>query len=134
MNKKTITVALGGESFSVEERTARGNQEWRARVTNEFKAISSGLTSALNTDLDKLAVDGLGALLSGVETTITSLFTSPDVLFDLLVSYSPVLEAKRDWILDNATDSQINAAFMEVLKLAYPFATLIPQIKQLSRG
>jgi len=56
-----------------------------------------------------------------------TLIGSIDMLQDLLFAYSPVLAADRERIEAEAFDEEALAAFVEVLKLAYPLACWRPR-------
>jgi len=115
---KTVTVTLNGQEYQVEELRSRANREWRARLESHFSEVTDALKHAPNTDVtDAQALSNLVTAVSG------KLLQSVDILAGLLHDYAPALP------LDDAYDSEILAAFTEVLKLAYPFGEMLSQFK-----
>lgn len=116
MEIETITVQLGDRQFEVKEPTWGYARRWRKQLAESVKPLLeqvSGVTEfEFNTPADLLK------LLPVVETTLVD---GLDNVFELLVSYSPVLENERAWIEDNATEKQIINAFKEIVKFSGPF-------------
>lgn len=118
MNKRTVT--LGGHAYTIEELPARKNAGWRkgleaklAPLMGIIEQAGAGLELRTNEDLMKVASQ-VGQLL----------VTAPDLLIELLFSYSAELAAQQETILDTAYDSELIAAFIAVLGMAYPFESL----------
>ena len=65
------------------------------------------------------------------ETVIGFLGEGADKLLNLVYGYDPALEAERDWIEENAYDTEVCAALVALLKVVYgPFLTvLLPGMK-----
>lgn len=115
---KTVTVELNGQQYTIEEKKSRANREWRARLESHFTELTDALKNAPETDVtDAQALSNLVAAVSG------KLLQSVDILTDLLRDYAP------DLPLDDAYDSEILAAFTEVLSLAYPFGEMLAQFR-----
>jgi len=51
---------------------------------------------------------------------VNGLASSVDEIEAMLFDYSPELDADREWILENAYDTEAISAFVEVLKLCFP--------------
>lgn len=60
---------------------------------------------------------------------INGLSGSIDEIIDMVFDYSPELAADREWIEENATNSEAMIAFMEVLKLCYPFLDILGLVR-----
>lgn len=120
---KQITVELAGREYTIIERPARKNAEWRERLNNEFSELAALLVNAPNIEIDtKAGMELLGNLVQGFLRHVGG---SVDTLRGLLIEYSPALVADRSHIEESGYDSEILAAFVEVLKLAYPFGSLV---------
>lgn len=60
---------------------------------------------------------------------VNGLSGSIDEIIDMVFDYSPELTADREWIEENATNSEAMTAFMEVLKLCYPFLEILALVR-----
>lgn len=122
-SRPTVTVVLGGIPKRMLELPARANEEWKRELAEQVATRSASLRT-----LDSTAA--IAALFSGVT----------DVQAELIAAYDR--EGRmggKDWILDNATASEIWTAFKGVLFAAFPFlsdaarapnlvAELLPQL------
>lgn len=116
MNKQTVVV--GGQSYTVEELPSRKNAAWRQQFSSTLDPFwqlieQAGAGVELRTSEDLLRI---------VNSVLPSLLNAPELLFGLLKAYSPVF---TDDLLDEAYDSEITAAFVAVLGLAFPFGALV---------
>ena len=119
-----ITVTLGGRQYSIEKLPIRQSQRWRQSLAEPFGEISQTLEAASLVEVDQLSdIAGLVRRASGV------LLGSVDKMLDLLFAYSSALAADREYIEENAYDDEALAAFVEVLKLAYPLEQLMYLIR-----
>lgn len=119
----SFQILLGGKGYTIPVLKARQAREWRSKVTLPVEVIQSLLASASTLDLADPA--NISALLSMVSQYI---FKSPDLIVDLVMSYCKLSED----VLDSAYDEEFFAAFIEVLKVAYPFGvlqTMFPGLK-----
>lgn len=116
----TKKLYFGGGAVVVDVAPApyRVARAWRATLQ-----IHAGSLSPL------LSGVGNGNPVAGVDERIVKLLIGiVDVLFDLIADYSPAFAAVRERVEDVATDREIVAAFVEVLKLAYPFGDALTAI------
>jgi hypothetical protein len=60
---------------------------------------------------------------------VNGLSHSIDEIIDMVFDYSPELAADREWIEENATSSEAVSAFVEVLKLSYPFLEILALLR-----
>jgi hypothetical protein len=121
----TKTITLGEREYEVKALTIREADVWREKLNGPFAEIVEVLQGAEDVELSN-ARD-----LAGLLRTVTgNLVESPKIIRRLLFEYAPALLADADWILDNAYDEEIFDAFVEVLKLAFPFG----KVTQMFRG
>lgn len=119
---KPITVKLAGKEYQVDPLPRRAAKAFRQRITEQIGGVSQALRLADGaggvelTNLGSIAdiVDSVGGLLAG----------SIDLVADLLFDFSPELAADRERIETEGYDDEIIAAFLEVLKLLYPFGEM----------
>lgn len=123
-------VQLGGTEYTIQELPARHNATWRrgleaqlGPILNLVEQAGGGLEIASSEDLMRVA-NSLGRVL----------VQAPDLLIELLFAYAPNLDAEREIILDRAYDSELVAAFMAVLGLAYPFGGWAQKVASLASG
>ncbi len=119
---KTIDIQLGGQTYTVEERKARHNAAWRQKLSEPFGELAGLLEEAGELELTPANIAQL------LRTVGDALLHSIDTVRDLLFDYSPTLSADRKRIEAEAYDSEILEAFTGVLKLAYPFGSLIGKV------
>ena len=89
---------------------------WRARFGETVLPLLEQLPGIMDFEFEK--PEDLLKLLPFVQKIVLEAL---DDVFELLILYSPEMEADREWIEENATERQIVGAFMEVLRLAVPF-------------
>lgn len=154
----TATIRLGEREYTIQERKRQAQAEWRKRFEDAFENVSDlivimlrqidrdipGLKSGQGDEGSEQAepspeeeqtqVDEAKSFLIKLLSQANSLVSGVlDQALDLLVSYSPSLERDRDYIVDECYDSQIVDALVEVLKLAYPFGSLVAQLGKMGR-
>lgn len=117
---RDVMVTLGGQEYAIKPLNIRQSRAWREQFANPFQAVIGVLQNAGRIELTNPG--DLGALLSQVGGLLLG---SMDLVIDALFAYSPELRADEDAILDNATDEEAVAALWEVLKLAYPFGSIL---------
>lgn len=120
MRLHTATVTLGEKEYTITEAGHRRAKGWKQAFMDRFyRPLQAQLVDLNALDLDGLSLGDLPTLSPFVETLLTD---TVDVVAELVISYSPVLEEDEDAILEAASDRQIIAAFWEVLKLANPLS------------
>ena len=119
-------ILLGERAFTVREPSLRRAMEWRKRVSGivqpilpQLAQLLPGLLPSVTVEIGNDQAADLGLRLAPL------LLDGPDLAVDLTLAYWPELEEERDYILDNATSSQMFAAFLEALRSAYPFGQLL---------
>lgn len=130
---KTVTVTLGGQPYSIKSLPIKQSAQWRKALGVPFGAITGVLEHNSLDDVFQAEQSGDGQVkyalnLGGIVGAVTSagnvLLGSIDTLLELLFAYSPELQADRERIEAEAYDDEALHAFLEVLKLAYPFGEL----------
>ena len=130
------TVVLGEKEFQIRELPTKPAEAWRKRLGDELQPIMNVLQQ-IPAMLKDGKVGGLAemeiseqllqAILEPVKVlAIDSLSTARE----LVITYSPVLEAERAWLEANACDSEFVEALVECIKLAFPFGSLMPVVQR----
>jgi hypothetical protein len=125
---RSVRVQIAGREYEIEELRARQNAGWRKKLEGVYEPLVKRLEGAGNTDLSK--GQDVAAL---VRETAGVLLQSPDTLAGLVFDYAPNVARDRERILEEAYDSELLGAFVEVLKLAFPFGGLVERIAGLAR-
>jgi len=103
---RSAIVVLDGVEYTVEEKRARENREWRGKLEGHFSEVAAVLESDVDT--------GAG-LASIVRVLSGKVLGAVDLVVELVGDYAPEMP------LDEAYESEIIEAFWAVLGLAYPF-------------
>lgn len=126
---KTISVKFGKKAYKIQERPTRANEAWRAELEEQLDPIIDILKGLAR---EELSVENVDSLAAPVEQVTRIAMGSPVKIRNLVIQYSDDLEADRDWLLDNAYDSEFVEAFLKVLGLAYPFGGMAKILKTIS--
>ena len=124
MRKETVEIAE--TTYVIREAKRKANAKWRQRFQVQFTEIADLIEGLPDTDLTPQAIGNL------VRQITAKVGGSVDEMAELVFAYSPELKANREAIEDDAYDSEIMAAFTAVLKLAYPFGSLVEMVSGLS--
>lgn len=117
---KPVTVILDGNEYTITEKRSRENAAWRRRLEGPFAELADLLEGGPSTEITDMA--SLAAL---VRSASGLLIGSIDTIRELLADYATELP------LDDAYDSEIMDAFVEVLGLAFPFGQVVNKIRGL---
>ena len=112
---------LDDKEYTVKELRHRENAAWREGIKGPINDLFSTL-EGMEADLDNV-----GDLVQVVTNISGSVIGSVDVLGRLLISYAPELAEA----VDEGYDSEIVDAFVEVLKLAFPFGSVVKMFRSL---
>lgn len=126
---RTAIVTLGGVQYTLNELPSRRAAEWRKSVQEKLGDVSALIESAPGTDISSGA-----ALASLVRSVGSTLIGSTDTVIELLFGYAPALAADRERIEAECYDSELLSAFIEVVKLAYPFGQLASLVARFGNG
>lgn len=121
------TVTLGGKEYAIKPLPIRKSREWRQKLNGPFAMLVNVLSNVENIELSD--AKNLGRL---VDTMTSTVLGSVDIILTLLYDYSPELKAHQETIEENAFDEEVMAAFLEVLKLAYPFGRLMSGFREIA--
>jgi len=123
MRPQTIKVTLGDVEYEIAPLPIREARE----VRQKFAAILEPAVNALQ-DAPKTEMSDYSALAGLVSAVKDTLLGSVDQCLELLCDYSPEIASHREQIEEIAYDGEVMAAFVEVIKLLYPFGGLIPSL------
>jgi hypothetical protein len=124
---RQVTVMLAGREYVVTELPLRRNAEWRQSL--------SGLAEGLTMLLDAPGLQFTPGVVAQLARQIVALLLeTPAELLRLLYTYSPAIAADRERIEAEGFDSEVMAAFTEVLQLAFPFGSLMKSVRALTTG
>lgn len=131
---KQVKVKLGGREYVVTEKVMGVAMKWREQLRQSsvmrlFESLDGALAQLVS------AVEGNGEggnlnLIAGINLAtiapaiMRGLANSVDDVIALLFDYSVELQNDREWLNENAYDEEAIAAFIEVLKLAFPTTAL----------
>jgi hypothetical protein len=113
---RVATVTLGDKDYEITEAPILRSRTWRERFYQTIAPLLEQLGGVKGAEFE--TPEDLLQLLPLAEQIVVNALTE---VVDLLLLYSPELEADRDYILNHATERQAIRAFQEVLKLAIPF-------------
>lgn len=126
---RSAIVTLGGVQYTINELPSRRAAQWRQSMQIKLGDVSALIESAPETDISS----GV-ALANLVRDVGSTLIGSTDTLVELLFAYAPAMAADRERIENECYDSELIAAFVEVVKLAYPFGQLANLVARFDRG
>lgn len=116
---ESISVRLGERDFEVKTAGFARSKPWKKRLIDDVKPLFEEIGLAAD-----FKIDEPGDLLRLIPLLEILFLDGIETIFDLLIAYSPALEAEREYIEAHSTDKQILAAFQGVLKLADPFGVV----------
>lgn len=133
MKKQLVKIA--DRTYLIEELPTRKNAEWRKLAKEKVQPLAEFVgqinTLAVPENLGELTsrpelVAGLGNM---ADQLFNFLLDSPDKVIDLLFDYSPALKKDKEYIENNAYDSELIAVFRKVLALAFPFGAIMGKVE-----
>ncbi len=123
-----ITVRLANREYKVKPLPVRPSRAFRQRIGEQISGLTDLVAEVLTPTGEAASVSDLSSLtemIGGLGQAISQkVIGSTDLIADLLFEYSPELNTDRERIELEAYDEEIIAAFVEVLKLLYPFGSL----------
>lgn len=122
---KTATVAIAEKQYTITPRVITESRQWREKLTEPLKGLA-----AIFEDRDNIKLDNPDDLKRVFDLFMSSIAGAPDLILDLLCDYAPEIARDRAYIEANGFDYEIMEAFKEVLKIVYPFGTLISFIRR----
>jgi len=121
---ESTVVKLGEREYTIQQAGFLRSKPWKKRLLDEIKPLFEQVGG-----LGDLRFETPADLLQLIPIAEDLFIDGIDIIFDLVVAYSPELEAEREYIEAHATDKQIFSAFQEVVKLADFFGV----VNQLNR-
>ena len=122
---RSATITLSGKQHTINELPSRRAAAWRKQVQEKLGDVAKLVESAPDTDISNSAA--LATLVRNVGSLVVG---STDIVVELLFEYAPALrESDEDFY-----DSELLAAFVEVVKLAYPFGQLANLLARFGSG
>lgn len=125
---KTVTVTLGERSYEIRPLPIRKAREIREKFTAPFEQAIAALDQVPQTDIND--VQSLGKIALSLKDVLLG---SVDLVLEILFAYSPELAADRERIEAEAYDDEAIAAFVEVVKMLYPFGGLANALSGLGK-
>ncbi len=119
---RSVKITLAEKEYTVSELKGRDNAKWRTSFEHFFSDLASLMEKAPEIELTNMA-----SLAGLIRSGSSLLLHSIDKVKELLLEYAPNISD----VIDEAYDSEVMAAFLEVLKLAYPFGTLLDKVRRL---
>lgn len=116
---QTKTVILAGKEYTLEALPIRQAREFRKKFAAPLEGLISALQKTPTQDLTDL--EAVGALLGIVKNVLIG---SIDMALEILFAYSSEIATDREHIEAEAYDEEALGAFLEVIKLLYPFGRL----------
>lgn len=136
--KTYVEVQMGDRTFRIDRLKTRASDEWRdklgasglwAKVLEGIKQVLPVVRNGENVQMSEIA-----DLLPQVLPTIQEmLLGGMREMRGLLFNYAASLRDEEEWVLNNAYDEQIVAAFVEVVQLAFPFGRVLSYLSGLSQ-
>lgn len=125
---KQVKVLLGEREYFVAEKFSGLTERWRKHLRESavFVTLQSLddvvalVGKVIDANEEKLDVASITSLARFVPAILNSLSNSMDDIKALTFDYVPEMAADKEWIADHVYDSEIVAAFVEVLKMNFP--------------
>lgn len=143
---KTAKVYFAGKEYLISEKNMGAASVWREHLNASqtmriFRSLDGAMTQLVSA-IDSVAPDADGhrdwgninvaSVINVAEllpVIVNGLSHSIDEIISMVFDYSPELAADREWIEENAPSSEAISAFVEVLKLCYPFLEVLALIR-----
>lgn len=119
---REIKLILGEKEFTVRELPDRKNKEWR----KQLEPILDGVSKLLRED--NTEINSAGDLVDIMARNGRALIAQSENAADIVISYSPLLQAEREWLDENVTETEYLAALMALARVAYPTDFFIQQV------
>jgi len=117
---RSATVTIAGKEYVIKALPISKAKQWRAEFQKPFDEIVAALQAAPHIEITNIA--GLADVVYAAKDIV---FGALELLLQMLYSYSPEVVADAEFIEENGYDEEIMAAVVEVVKLVYPFGTLV---------
>jgi len=108
--QEEISIILGSKEYRIRPLVIKESRKWRAKVVKIIGNLPQYMS--ITTDTPDKFGEAINVLL----------LTVPDKVIELVFDYSPKLKADREFIENNATDSEMSRAFNQIVEVAFPLA------------
>jgi hypothetical protein len=119
-------VTLAGKDYELKPLPIRKAREVRAQFSAPLAKVIEALKTAPKIELSDM--QGIGSLLDAARVVMVD---SMDICLETLYAYSPEIAADKERIENEAYDEEALLAFVEVVKLLYPFGSLMSSLNGL---
>lgn len=116
-------IFIGTRTYSIKPLARREARKWREQVQEQVYPLIDQVGNIISLDMNTSA--GLAGVIQGVKQELPRVLAFPDIVWDLLLAYSPEINAESGPLDATATDEQVMQAFMIALKQAYPLGGLM---------
>lgn len=125
---KVVKYKMGGREYPISEKVSGIAEVWRKMLRESsvfvtfqsLDAIVEQIVSTIEEGVENLEPWRVIAVARILPSIVNSLATSMDEIKALVLDYVPEMRADIEWIGENAYDSEIVGAFIEVLKINFP--------------
>jgi hypothetical protein len=114
-----ISLTLAERTYEVPMAPIKRSREWRKQLRQPLSELLAMVSTNISVELNSVA-----DLVGMAEKLIPVLMDAPDTILALLLGYAPALKAEADFLEANAYDDELVAAFLAVLKAAFPLDRL----------
>jgi len=127
-----FTVTLGEQEYTIRQLPARKASGWRNSLKEPLLKIVGIVAqfSQAGDSLKTIEEADIANLAPLLQTIIEDVHDGLDQLPDVVLSYSPELQADQQRIDDTTTDEEFLAAFIQMAQHSYPFFMLIREAKK----
>jgi len=108
LTREPLTIKLGTKDFQVKILALGKARSWRMKLLETMSCVLASFK-------DVPTPGNMAPALTA------AMLTFPDKLHDLVEAYSPEIAADREYILENASDEQLAAAYGRITAVAFPF-------------
>lgn len=134
MSDATIIVKLGEREYTLVQPPIKIAKAWRSLLREPFDKILGGLSQIRELNTSRMQDLSVPTIVGVVQDLLPVLITSPDEIAELVFAYSMQLQNDREHIENTANDSEMLAAFVAIVRQAYPLETLTALLGRGSRS
>lgn len=136
---KRVEVTPGGRTYTVCEKVSGITEIWRKQLRESGVFVAFQNIDAIIEQVVIVVDEGIENLRPGPAISVArvlpalmnAMANSMDEINDLVYDYVPEMKADREWLKENAYDSEIVAVFVEVLKINFPILAALDLIRGL---
>lgn len=107
-------ILLGGESF-LPATSIKSARAWRKKVRETVTPLIDTLSEGM-----KFEIETANDFTQVLHAMLPALVSIPDVLWELVRAYSPLIEESAEVLEETATDDEVAVAFAEMVKRTFP--------------